>query len=585
MNPFVLLDDARSGSARLYRAPRFVIRADAPEAVDAALTRMRAATAAGLHLAGFLSYDAASAFEPRAAARRGPGPVLWFGAFDRWETVAAETLLPPPEGAWAGAPEPELDAQAYAGRVRRVLDWIEAGDIYQANFTYRASIPFAGDPLALYARLRERARGAFGAVVATGDALLLSLSPELFFALEGRALTVRPMKGTVARGGTPAQDRELRDSLAQDPKQRAENLMILDLMRNDLSRVARPGTVRTPEQFTVETYPSLHTMTSTATAELAPGLDALDALAALFPCGSVTGAPKLRAMEIIDTLETSARGIYTGSIGRIDASGDAMFNVAIRTLHLDGRAVAEGKGRASLGLGGGIVADSHPGAEWSESLLKGAFVTAGQRAFDLIETMAFDPVDGILLLERHLERMKDSAESFGFPFDRHETRNELQAATFRLRAPHRVRLLLSPGGAIAIGLAPAPSPMAQPLRVALAPLPVSASDFRLRHKTTDRDFYDATRRASGADEVLFVDTDGRLTEGSFTSLFVPRGDTLATPPAELGLLPGVLRAELLANGRAFEAELRAEDLRGEFFVGNALRGLMRAVAVEVAAAL
>ena len=575
--PFVLLDDARQGGAgaRLYTAPVRIVTADTLAEVRPALAALRAARAEGLHAAGWLSYEAGAALVDGAPAVEATGPLLWFGLFDGFRVLAPDevtALLPDPAGAWAGAPRPAITRGAYDERLARVASLIEAGDIYQANLTSQAEVPFAGHPHALYARLRGASAAGYGALIDTGERQLLSLSPELFVSVVGDALTCRPMKGTAPRGPDAAADAALADALGHDEKQRAENLMIVDLMRNDLSRVAAPGSVAVPALFDVETYPTVHQMTSTVTARLAPAHDAVDVVEALFPCGSITGAPKRRAMEVIAEVEAGPRGVYTGGIGRLDADGDAAFNVAIRTL-----TIAEG--RAVMGLGSGIVADSQGEAEWAECLAKGAFVTAGRRAADLIETMFFDPEDGIVLLERHLARLKNSAAQLGFRFDRHAARNELQAATFRLRAPAKVRLLLAPSGAFAVELGAPPGPVAS-AQVALAPLPVAPSDFRLRHKTSDRRFYDDARRAAGTFEVVFEDGEGFLTEGSFTSLFVGRRDALVTPPLARGLLPGVLRAELLANGRAVEGDLTRADLANGFFVGNALRGLMPAVLAQ-----
>ena len=572
--PCLLFDDARPGGApaRLYRDPVRVIAAWTVAEVKPALAAVRAVLGEGRHVAGFLSYEAGVAFETGVPPGAVTTPLLWFGVFDGIETVEdVAAILPDPAGAWAGAPMPEVSRSDYDAMIARVRALIEAGDIYQANLTFRAAVRFEGDPAALYARLRGAAAAGWGAYVDTGLDRLLSLSPELFFALEAGRLTCRPMKGTAPRA---LDDAAAIASLAADSKQRAENLMIVDLMRNDLSRVAAPGSVCVPALFEVETYPTVHQMTSTVTADLATGRDALDVLAALFPCGSITGAPKVRAQQVIGAVERSARGAYTGAIGWIEPEGDAQFNVAIRTLHIAGADI-----HATLGLGGGIVADSRAENEWAEALAKGAFVTHGQRGFDLIETMAFDPDDGMPLLERHLARMKASAEAFGFFFDRHGARNELQAATFRLRAAAKVRLLLARSGAIAIEVAPAPAPRTAPMKVALVPLPVAPADFRLRHKSSDRRFYDAARIDSGADEVVFVDADGFLTEGSFTNVFVERDGRLLTPPLARGLLPGVLRAELLESGRAREAELTVGDLAGGFLLGNALRGLVTAVTV------
>jgi len=574
--PYVLLDDARAGGeARLYRDPVEIVAARTLGEVAGVLDRVRGAAARGLHAAGFLAYEAGAAFEPTLTARETDGPLAWFGLFERCEAIDAAAWLPDPAGAWIGRPVPRTTRDAYETQVRAALDLIAAGDLYQVNLSFPATVPFVGDPLAAYAQLRGRAGAGYGAVVATGDHTLVSLSPELFFRLDGDRLECRPMKGTARRDADPTTDRAAAAALAADSKQRAENLMIVDLMRNDLARVAVAGSVAVPELWTVETYPTVHQLTSTVTATLAPGADATDVLAATFPCGSITGAPKVRAMNAIAAIEERARGPYTGAIGRIDAGGDAAFNVAIRTLVLP-----EGTDAATLSLGAGIVADSDPAAEWAECLAKGAFVGDGRPRFDLVETMAFDPEEGIARLEAHLARMKASADALGFAFDRHDARNELQAATFRLRTARRVRLLLAPSGRVAIEIAAMPPPPAGPLQVALGLLPVSPLDLRLRHKTSARGFYDAARIDSGADEVVFVH-DGSLTEGSFTSVFVPRGDVLVTPRAG-PLLPGVLRAELLASGRAIEGDLSPADLADGFYVGNALRGLLPAVAKATA---
>ena len=575
-SPFVLLDDARvagAAAARLYTDPVEIVATRRLADVAAALEALRTATRGGLHAAGYLAYEAGHALEPRLAplvAATADAPLLWFGLFREFveiEPDAVPGLLPDPAGAWIGAPLPDITRADYTLALDAVLALIAAGDIYQANVTFSASVRTAGHPLALYAGLRSRARAGYGGIVHSGRDWILSLSPELFFDCDGASVRTRPMKGTATRAADPVADEHAAATLKTDDKQRAENLMIVDLLRNDLSRVAVPGSVAVPQLFRVETYPTVHQMTSTVTADLAPGRDAIDVLAALYPCGSITGAPKIRAMEAVAAIEADARGVYTGSVGRIAAGGiAAAFNVAIRTLRLDGD-------MARLGLGSGIVADSTAPDEWAECLAKGAFI-ASDRRFDLIETMAFDPFEGIARLEMHLARMKASAEALGFTFDRHAARNELQAATIRLRAACRVRLLLSRAGAMAIETRAAPEVPEGPVAVRIADLPVDAADFRLRHKTSDRLFYDAAR--GDAFEVVFADRDGFLTEGSFTNVFVSRDDILLTPPATRGLLPGILRQDLLDGGRAREADLRADDLNDGFLIGNSLRGLLPA---------
>ncbi|WHO39906.1 aminodeoxychorismate synthase component I [Sphingobium sp. AP49] len=381
---FALFDDARvhgAAPARLYRDPVSVIAAWRMEEVQPALDRVAEASEAGLHVAGYLSYEAGLALEDRLApiAHRKPKdgpqpmPLLWFGLFEGCRLIPAdsvEALLPDPAAVSVDAPWPLVSEADYRAMFARVQDLIRAGDIYQVNLTFPCEVRFAGEPLALYAALRQRARAGYGGVMNIGGHSILSFSPELFFTQVRGQLTARPMKGTATRDPDPAQDAALAQALAVDPKQQAENLMIVDLLRNDLSRVARAGSVTVPDLFKVETYPTVHQLVSTIRARALPGLSPVDILRILFPCGSITGAPKVRAMEIIDAVEPFARGVYTGAMGWIDPAGDAAFNVAIRTI-----CVEEGHGVGRLGLGSGIVADSEASAEWAECLAKGRFLS------------------------------------------------------------------------------------------------------------------------------------------------------------------------------------------------------------------
>ena len=576
--PFVLLDDARdkgASPARLYSNPVEIISTRDSRKVPALLARLKGEKR---HIAGFIAYEAGNALETRLAqltrqAAEPLPPLLWFGLFEGCQEIAPDdvpALFPDPDGGWIGLPKPLISRADYETALASVKNYIAAGDIYQANLTFGCDVPLSGDPRALYAGLRMRAKAGYGGLIWTGEDWLASLSPELFFALKDGKLTTKPMKGTAMRGCDPASDAEAAERLQSDPKQRAENLMIVDLLRNDLSRVAVPGSVAVPQLFHVETYPTVHQMVSTVTAQLQDGIDAVDVISTIFPCGSITGAPKIRAMEVIDEVEAAPRGAYTGAIGRIDPGADAAFNVAIRTLHL--RAC---ENRATMGLGSGIVADSESADEWRECLGKGGFV-GSQKSFDLFETMRFDPAVGIQLLDRHIARIGNSARIFGFPFDRHAARNELQAATFRIAESRRVRLMISPSGRIAIEIQPHQPVPAGPVEVRLVDLPVESSDFRLRHKTTDRSFYVEARMKAGSFEVALVDGEGFITEGSFTNIFVRGPGALLTPPLSRGLLPGVLRSELIANGSAVEADLRPQDLEEPFFIGNASRGLLPA---------
>ncbi|MEE9434907.1 MAG: aminodeoxychorismate synthase component I [Sphingorhabdus sp.] len=577
--PFILLDDARiSGAApaRLYRDPLEVIVAHEASDLPALFEQIRTAQASGMYVAGYLSYDAqpGRGIATEIASSASQAPVAWFGIFNEYQEFSHDAVpswLPDPRASWMGMVYPDISHSDYAKAFAKVQEYIRAGDIYQANLTFRASAPYAGHPLALYAALRSRAVAGYGGVIWTGEAWHLSFSPELFFALKDGHVTTKPMKGTAERQPDAPADLAARSILQKDPKQRAENLMIVDLLRNDLSRVCVPGSVDVPELFKIESYPTIHQMVSVVTGEISPGKDAVDIIKAIFPCGSITGAPKIRAMEVIDELEESPRRLYCGSIGRIDADGSAAFNVAIRTFSL-----CEKQKRVSLGLGSGVVADSTMRDEWAECLAKGEFAKVTGSNFDLIETMRFEPAEGILRLELHLERMKESARALDFEFDRHEARNRLHAATFHLEIPSKLRLLLARGGAVAVEIADAPAPPKEPLNVSVVPLPVDSSDFRLMHKTTDRGFLDDARIDAGTDEVLFADKDGYLTEASRSAIFVERGGKLATPPLSRGLLPGVLRRELLEKGEAVEADLCIEDLADGFFLGSSLRGLVAA---------
>jgi para-aminobenzoate synthetase/4-amino-4-deoxychorismate lyase len=551
----------------LYRRPVGEVRAERMEEVLPALDALQAAVRNGRHAAGFLAYEAGYALDPAlaGAARQGDGPLLWFGLFESFETVDAEVLLPHPASGWSGAPEPQWSRAEYLHAVETVHEQLRAGDYYQVNLTLPNRVPFVGDPAALYARMRRASRMGWGALIRYSDGWLLSLSPEQFFTLRGGGLEAKPMKGTAAPDAAA-------EVLTGDPKNRAENLMIVDLLRNDLARVAEAGSVAVPDLFAIERYPTVTQMVSRVTAKLRPGLDAIDVLRTIFPCGSVTGAPKVAAMKALRALEPHPRGAYCGSAGWIEPGGNAAFNVLIRTLE-----IAQNEQQATLGLGSGLVVDSVAADEWAECQSKGAFVTRDRPAIDLIETMRFDPSDGVIELDRHLDRLGASAEALQFRFNRHAARNELQAATFGRRTPATARLLLSPSGIMAVEVRPIPRARAEPVTAEIVPLPVASDDYRLRFKTTDRAFYDEARINSAADEVIFADSDGRLTEGSFTTLFVKREDgMLVTPPLDRGLVPGVLRSKLIAEGQAVEGDLRREDLEGGFLVGNMLRGLVKA---------
>ena len=597
---FVLLDDARqdgAADALYYEAPSRIFVAHRAGDVSSVLAAADAARiAGGGELAGYIAYEAGLALEPKLApladARSGStGPLVWLGLFDAPQRIAAADVPAwltqrADEGSNIGANigplSPQLSQGGYAAAFESLQEAIRAGDIYQANLTYPLAGSYQGDEIALYASLRSSASAGYGGMVFDGTHWLLSFSPELFAALDGDAAKVKPMKGTRPRGSNPESDAALAKELSESVKDRAENLMIVDLMRNDLSRVAVPGSVRVDAPFSIESYPTVHQMVSSVRAQLAPDKGAMDLVHAIFPCGSITGAPKIRAMELIQETERDARGPYCGAIGRIGSDGSAAFNVAIRTLRLT--PIENGQGSAVLGVGSAIVADSDPMEERRECEVKAGFIRRSSHdhtapAFDLIETMAFDPEVGIGMLELHLARIKRSAAELGFQFDRHAARNQIQALCFELEEPAKLRLLAARSGATALETGPMPAPFDGPLQVSALPNPLDPSDWRLSHKTSDRGFYEDALHAAksfGADEAILVRHDGLITEGSFTNIFVERDGMLLTPPKALGLLPGILREFLIEKAQAREAELTLDDLSHGFQLGNAVRGLFSA---------
>lgn len=588
--PFVLLDDSLSpdGGALLFEAPVAILRCDDPAGVASVLLELSDARRRGLYAAGFLAYELGYALEPKLAGLM-PGdrgmPLVWMGLFERCRRIdaaAAQAYL-----AARGAGDyrvdglrASLDEAAYLDAFGRVKDYIAAGDVYQVNLTFRYDFGFTGDPLALYRDLRRRQPVAHGAVVAGEDFHLLSLSPELFLRVRGDLIETRPMKGTAPRGRTPAEDAARRDWLADDPKSRAENLMIVDLLRNDLGRVAEIGSVEVTDLFTVETYRPIHQMTSGVRARLRPDITLADLVRGLFPCGSVTGAPKIRAMEIIRELEPHARGVYTGAIGMIAPDGDVAFNVAIRTLAIDS------SGRGEMGIGSGLVHDSDGPAEYEECVLKARFLTEPDPPFALIETLRWTRGAGYYLLDRHLDRLAASAAYFGYPCDRDAVSRRLGREAHGFDGEvQRVRLTLDAAGEVAVtATAVDLPPDGTVFRYALAEARTDSGDRFLYHKTTWREAYDGAlaeaKRATGCDEVLFVNERGELTEGSYTNLFIDRDGVLLTPPVACGLLDGTLRRALFADPArdVEEAVLTPEDLQtaDAVYLGNSVRGLVRA---------
>lgn len=580
-SPAVILDDAQSGQMRVFSRPASVVSAQRPEEVEDAFVRIEAALAAGKHVAGYFSYELGYLLELRLKPLLpsvGPGPLLWFGVFEASQQYEAEAYLAQHVRgrAYAGPLRHEWSAKDYAARFRKAHRLIEAGDIYQANLSFRSQFAFAGDPLALYRDLRTRSGAPHCAFIDDGERRILSLSPELFFSVSaGGRILAKPMKGTAPRGDTPALDAEARARLRASEKDRAENLMIVDLLRNDIGRIAKTGSVAVEELFAVESYPTVHQMVSTIRAQRKRGVRAREIVQALFPCGSVTGAPKIRAMEIIAELESSPRGVYCGGIGYFAPDGSASFNVAIRTMTI-------GEGCGELGIGGAVVYDSYVGPEYAECLLKARYFELARPSLGLIETLRWSATEGFVCLERHLARMASSAAALGFLFDNDAANAALIAAVAKDESPLRVRLTLTEDGAFHCTASPLPLSKAE-WRYRISTQRVWSGDALLRHKTTRRELFDSDHAAAagcGYDEVLFLNERGELTEGSRTNLFARIQGELVTPPLACGLLGGCLRAHLLDTGQCRERALVPHDLEiaEEVWLGNSLRGLIRAVA-------
>jgi len=530
------------------------------------------AAADGAWVAGFVGYEAAPAFDPALTVRctdsspAGRTPLAWFGVF------GGKRPLPPPEASGShrlGRWEATVDSAAYRDAVGSIRDRIALGDTYQVNYSFRLRSKLEGEALSLYLDLAYAQRGAYSAYFDTGDIVVASASPELFFALDDGALTTRPMKGTAPRGRWVAEDLERAEALRRSEKERAENLMIVDLLRNDMGRVSQFGTVQTDSLFDTERYETVWQMTSTITSRTRPGTGILEVFEALFPCGSVTGAPKASTMAIIAGLETSPRGVYCGGVGIIAPGGRrARFSVGIRTLVVDRRS-----GDAEYGVGGGITWDSIPEGEHDEALLKAAVLSTRRPGFDLLETLCWDGVR-YRELDRHLERMAGSAQYFRFGFDREMVTSALEAAGRKAGAtPSRVRLTVTETGEPSV-VVKSLSLSADVVRLAVDDDPVDSTDPMLFHKTDARDRYDSRRaRHPGADDVVLVNERGEVTETSIANLVARIGGRWYTPPLESGLLPGVERDRLLAEGTIEERVLTPSDLReaAELAVINSVR--------------
>ena len=594
--------------------------ADSPKGLRTLLDEVERHQEAGRYVAGYVSYEAGAAFDltVREPAADAPPPA-WMAAYDprtaveyppdEWLALIAGADLSKVSEALAEVrPELSVSRDEYAAAIGRVRDYIAAGDTYQVNYTVRGRFALGDiDPLDYFLALVVRQPVPYAAYLDLGDAQVISLSPELFLRRDRRNLESRPMKGTRPRGTTHAHDIALAYELAETEKERAENLMIVDMVRNDLGRVCRAGTVRVPTLYAVEPYRTVWQMVSTVVGEVNPKASLADIMEAVFPGASITGAPKHHTMEIIAELETEPRGIYTGTVGLFSPSGDFAANIAIRTItHRDGQCL--------LGVGSGVVWDATAAAEYDETLAKAAFATppptdtsaqdggwrpdpgrllravATRSDFFLFETILLRATDlaaaslsqdaalgRFTLLDAHLDRMSASADSLGLSFDREEACG-LLASLARLHPQSLVaRIQLDYEGRLGLSSRPLPDPIHDPVTLVVSPFRTDPDDPFLRHKTSIRGFYDREHRRSqsqGSFDALFLNRLDRVTEGGITNLFARFGDSLLTPPLEDGLLPGTWRARFIEEKGARETSLWLADLReaDELVVGNSVRG-------------
>ncbi|MSO45471.1 MAG: aminodeoxychorismate synthase component I [Acidobacteria bacterium] len=577
-------DPQRTGWQARLAGLRAVYAAYTVSDVRAVLARADEAATQGCWAAVMVAYEAAPAFD---AAMTTPAPapelpLVWVAVYDE-----ADLRVPPATAADAGGVS-ALDAHAsvardeYVRRVGIVQEQIREGLTYQANLTFRLEAPAPADTAFLYASLRHAQQAAYCASLDMGRFLILCFSPELFFERTGSRLTMRPMKGTAPRGRWHDEDRALAAQLRDSAKAHAENVMIVDLLRNDAGRLARPGSVRTPHLFTLERYPTLWQLTSTVESEIPVDTTIVGIFSALFPCGSVTGVPKIRTMALLAELEARPRGVYTGAIGVVRPGGACTFSVAIRTVVIDRES-----GTCTLGVGAGITTDSNAEEEYRECVLKGTFATGTatmrHAPFSLVETMRLE--DGVVpRIERHVARMRASAEYFGFTWDDSRVTSALE----RARADHaagiwRVRLLVDAGGSPLVTCTAHDDEPGRRWRVAIAETPVDERSPFLFNKTTTRDVYDAARRQRpDADDVLLWNTRGDITESTIANVVIELDGAKVTPPILCGLLGGVAREETLARGEVIERVITKDDLAraSRVWLLNSLRGWREADLID-----
>jgi para-aminobenzoate synthetase / 4-amino-4-deoxychorismate lyase len=550
-----------------FNKPVTIMEAYSIAEVPAVIHLVERETMAGRWAVLMLSYEAAAAFDSAFQTHQiNDFPLAWAAVFDQPEPLPESPLR---EDYQISDWKPLISLKDYADSIRRIHQHIEAGNTYQVNYTFPLEAEFSGSPLTWFGDLFEVQQADYCAYVNLGRFKVLSISPELFFRRTGNRLFTKPMKGTMPRGRWLEEDEQQVEKLRSSIKNRAENLMIVDLLRNDLGKISEIGSVKVSSLFEVETYRTVLQMTSTIESVCKANKGLFDTLQALFPCGSITGAPKIRTMEIIRDLEVSPRQVYTGAIGVVQPGGDCLFNVAIRTVIVDGQS-----NKAIFQVGGGITYDSTAVDEYEECLLKSSFLTYRRKGFELFESLLLE--DGeYFLLDRHLRRLKASASYFSFPCDEQEALTSLRAVVNGQQSGRfKVRLFLTDDGAFRTDIRSLEPEDQGVWRVKLASQPVDDNDIWLYHKTTNRDFYQhALEEAGDCDSVIFYNRAGEITEAVTSNIVLSESGKYWTPPRSCGLLNGTFRDELIERGELEERVITVEELRksDSIFLINSVR--------------
>jgi para-aminobenzoate synthetase / 4-amino-4-deoxychorismate lyase len=575
--PAARFDDLRPTRRRSFALGpvREILVAHHLDEVGDVIEAVAARVGDGGWVAGYVAYDAAPAFDPhlRVPGQRGWAvpdlPLAWFAVSDSRRPAPDLDQAGYEVGPWL----PHTGHDRYREDVETIRRLIAAGETYQVNHTLRLDARLSGSVESFYRDLTRSQQGGYGALVDTGRWVVASASPELFFEWRQGTVTMRPMKGTIRRGYDPDSDRDQRRRLEASEKDRAENLMIVDMVRNDLGRICATGSIQVPSLFTTEKYDTVWQMTSTVTGRPRPGVSLSDLFSALFPSASVTGAPKVAAMDVIAGLEDEPRGVYCGAVGYGGpgpGGPEWAFNVAIRTVLVDRE-----RGLARYGTGGGVTWDSTPDGELGEALDKAAVLALRTAGLALVETMRWTPREGVRLLAGHLARLRRSAEHFDVPIDAAEVEARIVAAVEGADGPRRIRIVVERDGGCRAEASELPGPSASPVELALDHVPVDRLDPLLYHKTTVRTVYDAAAaRHPESDDVALVNEAGEVTETTIANLLVRIEGRWCTPPVSAGCLPGAARAALLATGEVEERSITVDELLTAEAVErvNALRG-------------